>query len=165
VAAEPPLTWVRPKWHRHVFELRAGTERLAVLRWVRSWGSEAEVETSFGTWHFHREGAFRHRITVTDVSTNMELAVVAQPRISKGELTLPNGEQVLWRKGNFWGSIWEWTRPDGTPLIRFQGMRTWGAQIALVAGDTFAARDRDTLLLLAIGWYLIVLRLRASSSS
>src|SRR5262245_2644107 len=59
---EKPLRWVQTGSLPRGFELRAGKEGLATLRWQKMLGSLAVGESASGAWSFKRGGFLNPRV-------------------------------------------------------------------------------------------------------
>ena len=73
--AHEPLKWVQPKALKMEYELRAGEEVAATLRFRSSFGSLATGESKDGCWTFKRVGFWQTRATIRASGTDTDLAV------------------------------------------------------------------------------------------
>ena len=94
------LRWVKPKWLKRQYELRAGEEVVATL--VRSGGAGAIGEWSGGRYAFSQKGWFNPRILVDDDATADVNAPLATFIRRGGVLTLDDGRTLFWVKPGFW---------------------------------------------------------------
>lgn len=113
------LAWRRPHASRQEYELRAGDEVVATLRWQKSAGSLALAETSDGQWTFKRQGFWHPRITARLQGTEHEVATFAPTWSGRGGLSLAGGPSFRWASANFWQSRWEWQDIQERPLVAF----------------------------------------------
>ena len=58
------LRWVQPSVRQSAYELRAGDEVVAALRWHKACGSLADATTEDRHWTFKRTGFWHPRVTV-----------------------------------------------------------------------------------------------------
>jgi hypothetical protein len=88
------LVWkeIAPRY----FELRAGNEILATLRWAKAFGALAFGESNARTVTFKRISLFGPRVRIRDSETNAELALLGQASVDEPEiLKLSTGECFL----------------------------------------------------------------------
>jgi hypothetical protein len=156
------LVWVQPARMKQNFELRAGDEVVATLRWERS--SLATGETSEQTWTFKREGFWHPRITLRVPGSNDNMALFNPGWTGGGTLEFPQGRTLHFGAANFWRSEWVWAETKDTPLVRFksrQGLLKTEGQVEI---DPSAAESPDLALLVVLGWYLLILFARDASA-
>jgi hypothetical protein len=110
------LRWVKPKWLKRQYELRAGEEVVATL--VRSGGTGALGEWSGGRYVFSQKGWFNSRILVGDDATADLNAPLATFTRRGSVLTLADGRTLFWMKPSFWKSKRVWSDGAAT-LIEF----------------------------------------------
>ena len=181
-AADQELSWRQPSVLRQEFELRAGEETLATLRWQKAFGSLALAEAADGRWTFKRAGFWQPRVTVRAAGSDVDIAVFKPEGWSGGgALTTERGSTFRWAGKGLWRSQWTWHGPDDVELVRFtggQGLKTEGwMTLAAVAATLPEVAQLDDLyrpvpegervppaaalpelgLLVTLGWYLLVL--------
>jgi hypothetical protein len=161
-AGERELYWMQPTMKRS-FELRAGDDLFATLKFETAVGSLATAESASATWTFKRGGVFKPRVTVRVQGTEQNLAVYhLKWGSAEGVLEFADGETYVWQLANFWATRYQIVGAEGNPLISYTSkidnasdLLKDQARIEMAP----EARDKDKLaLLLSIGWYLIVLQ-------
>jgi hypothetical protein len=148
------LVWVQPARLKEEFELRAGDEVIATLRWQRS--SLAIAETADQSWTFKREGFWHPRVTVRIPGSDDNIATFQPGWAGGGTLDLDPGKQLRFGAPNFWHSQWDWLDPHNQPLVHFkshQGLLKVEGEVAI---EPAAIKSPDMPLLVVLGWYLLV---------
>src|SRR5262245_30834289 len=125
------LAWVKPKWNRREYELRAGEQVIGTLRWESTWRSAAIAGAGALRWRFVRKGAVRTRVAITDEGSGQEVASFESGWNGGGRLLLTDGRTYTLRRVGFWRLVWEWQGPGGAPIMRFR-RRTWSGREELV---------------------------------
>jgi hypothetical protein len=145
------LRWVKPKWLKRQYELRAGDEVVATL--VRSGGSGAVGEWSGGRYAFSQKGWFNQRVLVGDGATIDADTPLATFTRRGSVLTLADGRTLFWRKPSVWKSRRVWS--DGAaPLVEFDPASGYASPRVTITPE--GARVSELPLLLLLGQYLIV---------
>jgi hypothetical protein len=145
------LRWVKPKWFKHQYELRAGEEVVATL--VRSGGSGGVGEWSGGRYSFFQKGWFNQRIFVGDDAVIEDNAPLATFTRRDGVLTLADGRTLFWKKPSFWKSRRVWS--DGAAsLVEFDPASGYASPQVTISPE--GAYLDELPLLLLLGQYLIV---------
>jgi hypothetical protein len=145
------LRWVKPKWLKRQYELRAGEEVIATL--VRSGGSNAIGEWSEGRYVFSQKGWFNQRVLVGDDTSAGVLAPLATFTRRGGILTLTDGRTLFWVKPSFWRSKRVWS--DGAAsLVEFDPASGYASPRVTITPE--GAHLAELPLLLLLGEYLIV---------
>ena len=156
------LACIQTGCRRPEYELWADDEVVAALRWQGD--SLAVAETVEGHWSFERPGFRRSRVSVREVGSGTEIATFGSGWTGGGTLEMSWGGRFHWSAANFWRSRWVWRRTGGTQLARFasrQGLVKIEGRVEIQS----AALDLPELdLLVALGWYLMVMRARDSTS-
>jgi hypothetical protein len=158
------LEWREPKATVQHYELHAGKELCGTLDFRSAWGTLATAETAGGTWTFKRVGFLNPRVTVRAAGSDRDLAVY-QPRFwGDGELALADGAAFQWRAVNFWSTRWSFLDGASRPLVTFrsgvegQSLKDIFRTQATVEIDPAASAHPRLPLLVALGWYLILLQ-------
>jgi hypothetical protein len=142
------LRWVKPKWLKRQYELRAGEEVVATL--ARSSGSNAIGEWSGGRYVFSQKGWFNQRILVgADADAVAPLATFTR---RGGVLTLAGGRTLFWRKPSVWKSRRVWSDGSAT-LVEFNPASGYSSPRVMITPE--GARLAKLPLLLLLGEYLI----------
>ena len=162
--AGQPLLWVQPKATKQQFELQAGDEVLAVMRWPSGWRSGAAAESAEGSWSFKRQG-FRQQVVMESSQDGAALPTLRRGWTGNATLSFPDGHSYLWRRSGFWGIKRHWTTPDGVPLLSLKArsglMKTGGElEIAPLAADL-----PELALLVTLGWYLVIMERRDAAAA
>lgn len=150
------LEWVKPRWTKLQFELRAGETMVATLAWVR--GSRAVGEWADGQYRFSREGWFRPRILVRGAATEAMDAheePIATFAYRGGTLSFPDGRAFVWKKPKKLTTERVWVDSAATVLVRVRPT-AWHPTAAVTIQPEAAALPELPLLVL-LGQYLIVL--------
>ncbi|HEX9036824.1 MAG TPA: hypothetical protein VF808_07515 [Ktedonobacterales bacterium] len=145
------LRWVKPKWSKLTFELRAGEAVVATLNWARK--SPPRGEWAGGQYLFDREGWLRPRILIRDASAGEASEPVATFTRRGGALTLSDGRQYRWERPNLWTTKQIWRDSAGVELVRFAPKRG-GAEVTV---QSEAASLAELSLLLILGQYLLTI--------
>ena len=152
-----PLRWAQPGAFTREYELRAGDEVLATLRWQKTFGSLALAAAADGTWTFKRSGFLSPQVTVRLPGSEADVAVLRPGWRGEGALELSAGRRYPWRNTSFWRSEWAFADVAGEPLVQFKPEFAFFKQAAEVTVDPRAAPLPDLSLLTLLGWYLMVL--------
>jgi hypothetical protein len=150
------LEWVQPKAPKHAWELRAGKEVVATLRFRSALGSFATAESGDGCWTFKRVGFWQTRVTVRACDGDRDLAHFRNDTWSGGgTLELADGRRFR-ATTNLWQTDYRFVGDLGQPLVRFalSGALRLRAEVTLSAEG--AHRPALPLLVL-LGWYLAVM--------
>jgi hypothetical protein len=145
------LRWVKPKWFKRQYELRAGEEVVATLK--RSGGSKAIGEWSGGRYVFSQKGWFNSQILVGDDAATGANTPQATFTRRGGVLTLADGHTLSWVKPGFWKSRRVWS--DGAAsLVEFDPASGYASPQVTITPE--GARLAELPMLLLLGQYLIV---------
>lgn len=159
-----PLQWVQPSAWREAYELRAGEDVVATLRFRSAFGSYATAEIADACWTFKRVGFWKTRVTVRRCEADQDLAVFHNNTWrGGGTLELADGRRYL-ASTNTWLTRYEISDEAGEPLLLFAlgGVFRQSAQVTIQP----AAVRLDVLpLLLTLGWYLAVMMHQDSAAA
>lgn len=150
------LEWVQPRALRMEYELRAGEEVVATLRFRSSLGSFATAESADGCWTFKRVGFWQTRATVRSCESEAEIATFRQGTwTSGGTLELPDGRKYL-ASTNCWQTRYHIQTESGEPLIHFtmRGMIRLASHMEI---EPVAAELPELPWMAMLGWYLAVM--------
>jgi hypothetical protein len=142
--------WVKPKWSRLRFELRAGDTVIATLDWAR--GRQALGRWGQAAYRFGQRGWLRPRVLIWSAEARDADAPLATFEARHGALTLPNGRAVLWRKPRRLTREHIWVDDAAMEIARFRPERRRTVVGTPVALD----QHPDLPLLILLGQYLIV---------
>jgi hypothetical protein len=160
--ADQELVWVQPARLKQTFELRTGDEVVATLQFQRA--SLATGEVAGQQWTFKREGFWHPQVTVRVAGSDANTAVFKPAWTGGGTLELPQGRLLRFGAANFWHSQWDWSDPNGTPLVHFKshaGLLKTEGEVGIEPG---AAALPEQPLLVVLGWYLLILFARDSAA-
>jgi hypothetical protein len=148
--------WSQPHAFKMEYELRAGDEVVATLRFDSAFKARATGESADGRWRFDRLGMFCHRVVVTEHDSGAEiLSFTPRKWGSGGVLEFPDG-RTFHSAGSVWGTRYTFTGPSQEPLFELRNCGVLHHAATLhIARD--AARVPELPLLVILGWYLDVM--------
>ena len=158
------LTWTRTGFWARKYELRAEDgEIFGTMSPMRGRRSRVAVRilNLNVTFERARRGAKRqrkhHYVVITSVGLESEIGSHAY-QAEKGILTLADGQTFTWKNKIHLlkKTEWVWMTPDGAEIVSFKAAGRWGnnGQISI---DPAVEAKRGLPLLVALGWYLILL--------
>jgi hypothetical protein len=150
------LKWVQPSAWKMEYELRAGNELMATLRFRSSFGSFATAESADGCWTFKRVGFWQTRVTIRGCGSDMDIATFKNDTWSGGgTLELPDSRKIL-ASTNFWQTNFEFKTEAEETLVRF---KTGGLVhfSAIVEIQPSAAGVPELPWMVMFGWYFAVM--------
>ena len=157
------LVWEKPRATSKEFELRAGEEVLATLRWPKAWWSSlAEAASAGGEWTFERSGFWKPKTTIRAPGSETEQATFEQNWRGAGVLQLPYGPAYRWEKESFWGARFVWKDATGNPLVRFRYRALKPGEVEVTPS---AASVSDLPLLVVFGWYVLVTAVQSAAAA
>ena len=148
------LHWSQPSSLERAYDLMAGEELLATLRFQS--GTLAEAETADGRWTFKREGFLHTQVTVRAPGSDADLAVFRPHWAGGGDMTAGLAAGLEFSAANFWNSKWAWKDHDQV-LISYRGPGGLVKAKAAMEIAPEAGRLPNLSLLAVLGWYLILL--------
>lgn len=150
------LKWSQPSMRRQEYELRAGDELAATLKFPSSFRFHATGKSADGSWDFNREGPFHTRIVIRRGGSPEEIAVFKKSAWKAcGTLELPDGRTYR-TASNFWGSRYSFIDKDDQPLV---DLKNCGV-LHRAANLTIARRAVDLPelpMMVLLAWYLDVM--------
>lgn len=155
--AEQPLRWSQPSALKREYELHAGDDVVATLRWQKTFGSLALAETAGGSWTFKRSGFLRPKVTVRMLGSEMEVGVFKPGWGGEGTLRFSEGPCYEWQNTSFWRSEWAFANDAGESLVHFKPEPAFFKQSAEVKVELCAVALPELSLLTVLGWYLMLL--------
>jgi hypothetical protein len=156
-ASAAPLVWTQPKAMSRTFELRSGDALIGQLRFEKPCGSLASAEVAAEKWTFKREGFLAPRVTVRAPNSVPDLAIFRPHWGSGGTLDFRDCLRLRWRCTNFWGSQYAFVGGDDRALVRFGHHEGFFKTSARLEIDPSSAAIAELPLLVALGWYLMIL--------
>jgi hypothetical protein len=158
------LKWTQPGALKMHYELHAGDELAATLRFRSAFGTLATGESADGCWTFKRAGFFQTRATIRVCGEETNVAVFKNNTWSGGgTLELPGGRQVF-ATTNLWQTNLEFNTESGEALLRFKsaGLIHLSAQVEI---QQAAIELAELPWMVMLGWYLIVMMNMDSAAS
>ena len=150
------LKWVQPSAWKMQYELRAGDELIATLRFRSSFGSFATAESADGCWTFKRVGFWQTRATIRGCESEVDIAMFKNNTWSGGgTVELVGGQQYL-ATTNFWQTNLEFKTEAGETLVRLNpgGLVHLSAKVDIRPN---AAGVPELPWVVMFGWYLTVM--------
>ena len=150
------LKWEQPSALRMEYELRAGDELAATLRFRSSFGSFATAESADGCWTFKRVGFWQTKATVRPCDAGDNIATFNNNTWSSGgTLELSDG-RTFQAATNFWQTKFGFTNESGEVLIEFKtgGLLHLSATVAI---GPSAAKMPELPWMVMLGFYLVVM--------
>lgn len=161
--ADQDLVWVQPARSKQAFELQAASEVVATVQFDRT--SLASAETAGHQWTFKRVGFWHPQVTIREPGSDANVAVFKPGWTGGGVLELPEGRVLRLGAANFWHSQWDWIDPDSKAIVRFKSHPGLLRMEGRVDIEPEAAGLSELPLLVALGWYLLVLFARDSAAA
>ena len=150
------LRWEQPRVFKMEYELRAGPELAATLKFRSSFGSFATGESADGCWTFKRVGFWQTKATVRSCGSDDDIAIFTN-NTWRGGGTLEFSDGRTFRATtNFWQTKFGFETEAGEKLIEFQtsGLLHLSATVQIHPGFVTAT---EVPLLMMLGFYLIVM--------
>src|SRR5438445_8993602 len=116
--ANQSLKWTQPSAFQREYELRAGDDLLATLRWQKTFGSLAVAASADGTWTFKRSGFLSPKVIVRVPGSESDVAVLQPSWRGEGMLQGPEGRRYQWLNTSFWCSEWAFANEASDPRVR-----------------------------------------------
>lgn len=150
------VKWIQPSSFHMEYELLAGEDLLATLRFRSSLGTLATAETAAGCWTFKRVGFWQTRLTVRDCGLEQDIAVFKNNTWSGGGALEFNDGRSYRATTNFWQTNLEFKNEKDETLLNFhsRGFFHFSANVDIAPE---AAELVELPLLITLGWYLIVM--------
>ena len=161
--ADQALVWHQTARLKRNFELRAGDEVVATLRFQR--GTLADAEAANVRWTFKREGFWHRRVMIRLLGSDADSGAVQLSWRGGGTLALSDGRTIRLAAANVWRSEWIWAENQDAPLVRFksrQGFMKLEGQVDVLGRGV---KPDELALLVILGWYLIVLNAEDSAAA
>ena len=140
------------------FQLNAGDRTIATLEWERGTETVARIKSNRGVWTIRRRGFLAPAVAVRDDATERELALL-RVRWRESIVQVTDGPTFRWVDSGFWTPKWKFTDTAGTELIKFEPRQGHGRSLerGLVLCAPGVRAGPELLILLALGWYFVVL--------
>jgi hypothetical protein len=153
-----PMKWIQINAAERTYELRAGNDTVATLRWQKAGGSLALGESADGKWSFKRTGFFDPKVTVRAAKTESDIAVFTPDWFAgRGTLELAGGAEYRWVTTSFWRSQMAFCNKAGQPLVHYKPEWPELLAAAKVEIAPAGAAVSELSLLTVLGWYFMLL--------
>lgn len=129
----------------------------ATLTWLKVFGSLAEASTADGRFTLKRGGFLRPFVTIRDPVMDDDIAVLRIGLLRHATLEFSNGRRITLVSKRFFGFEWELVDENGQRLCRIQMRSAMMKRSGDVTIFEAVKKDRDLTIMLAIGWYAMVL--------
>jgi len=139
------------------YELRSADSPVGSLRFEKQCGSLASAEVASQKWTFKRAGFLAPRVTVRSANPEAEIAVFRPHWSGGGTLHFADGHHVQWRCTNFWRSQWAFVGNNNHVVVGFSHHEGFFKASAQLQFEESSAALPDFPLLVALGWYLMIL--------
>jgi len=140
------------------FELRAGSEVLATLKWEKMVGSLATGKTADGSWTLKRGGFLRPYVTVRVAEAEADLAVLRHGARGEGRLQFSDGRGAFWRPTHQRRGEMAFADSSGTWLICFRPIsKLFKFEVDVEIAPTALGLSELSLLAL-VGFYRLALQ-------
>lgn len=158
------LEWVQPSALKMKYELHAGEELTATLRFRSSFGTFATAESADGCWTFKRVGFWKTRATIRSCNSDTELGLFQNNNWSGGgTLELPDGRKLR-ATTNMWQTNLEFKTEAGETIVGFRvgGLVHLSAKVEI---QPHAAAMSELPWVVMFGWYVAVMMYMDSAST
>ncbi len=150
------LSWVQPSAMHREFELHAGDNVLAKVRWEDIWGAKVSAESAEGTYLFDHSGFLHPHVSVQDTRTGAEVALNECNWNDTDLLKFPDGRQYRTRRVNRFG--WEVVDANGERILYNElnySMTKFNGHVEITEkGHALPASELSLIIMLA--WYIAV---------
>jgi hypothetical protein len=151
-------------WRRR-YELRTGSDVLAVLESRATLRSDTSVESSSGRWRMRHEGLLRGLVRVVHEGHAGDAAVFRPRWFGAGDVTTARGDVLHWHRGDFWGRRWEMVDSGGLARVTFaRAPAFFSLDVRVVVGE-HAWKDPELEPLVLLGFYLLLLMARQAHAA
>jgi hypothetical protein len=159
------LCWVKSREPACVhFQLRAGSDVVASLRFRDPLGTAATGESANGAWFFVEEGLLRPYVSVRTGPGETPLAAYRSTLLGfSGYLDFIDGRRFCWRRLGVRTPACCFDNAQGAPLVavEVECCRSWLFGSRLIGGNVRVEPDAymlsELMLLVLLSWYLVVL--------
>jgi len=151
------LNWIQPKPFWREYQLLAGSELVATLRWESVLGSLVSIQTADGKWLIRRSGFLWRRLIVHREGDSGDDATFTFRWFRGGVLECPGGGIYRWRRTKFWRPEWAFASASDFPVVRLKLIRVFlksAGEIELA--ENASLHRTEVPLLIVIGWYLVL---------
>jgi hypothetical protein len=158
------LRWRQPNWRKRYYELHADDGRImATLDQPSAWKRHAVVVIEGRRLAIRAVGFWQNRIVARDEATGVDVAEYKVGR--KGKLTFKTGRVFHWKRKSIWKPIHAFIAADNDEVVTFAREAKWFTMNAAVNISPNGAKYPELPVLLAFGWYLMILSAANSGGS
>jgi hypothetical protein len=151
------LNWIQPKLFQRAYELRAGDETVAALRWVNTFGSLVAIELADTKWLIKRSGFLWRRGVVHREGQAGDQATFQFGWFGKALLEVEGGERYHWARSKFWPPQWTFANSSGFPVARFSLARImFRSKGEIELAENASLHRADIPILILAGWYFVL---------
>jgi hypothetical protein len=149
-----PLFWAQPRRFRHEYELRAGRDVVATLRWrgILSW--DALGETAEGRYRLRLANFLRGTVVVHPGDSDVEAAVFRSRFFGGGTVRVAGGRTFRMRPLDFWHRRFILEDEAGAAVFRLRMRYAFLRDQATVELEPGAERVPELPVLLLLTWYV-----------
>jgi hypothetical protein len=151
------LIWIQAKSRSRSFKLTCGESQIGFLNFEKSCGSLAVAEVSSQRWTFKRVGFLAPRVTVREPDSDSDFAIFRPQWGGGGTCEIDGRAHFHWRCLDFWQTQWAFVNDDNRRVLSFSHHQGFFKASAKLEIDESAAAESQLPLLIAFGWYLMVL--------
>jgi hypothetical protein len=150
-------TWRQPSPLRQEFEMAAGDEVIATLRWKKIGGTTAIARAPEGTWTFKSAGYLSPRVTIRLPNSDYDFGTFRANSNGSGQLESLGDQKFPWRCVNFLQNAWAFFDEEGNKLVQIRPEFSGNKPTASVEIGVKAAGRQEVGFLVILGWYLLTL--------
>lgn len=151
------LRWLRADQERNEFDLAAGDDVVATLRWKSVVGSLAHAETSKDHWTLKRAGFLNPTVVVREEGTNKDVGRLLAHG-THGSWMPVAGERLDWHRMSLLIPGWRFQNTKGEVVLEFEPVREkLRLEGALLTIPPSSQGRSDLMVLLVVGLYFIAL--------
>jgi hypothetical protein len=159
---EQTLEWAQQNVLKMNYELKAGDDVVATLRFRSAFGSHATGENADGCWTFKRVGLFQTRATIRACGSDAEIATFTNNTWSGGGALECNDGHKFLVTTNLWQTHLEVKDASGRSLLRLKNEGILRASATLKIQPSGLTMPEMSWMMIFI-WYLAVM-MRIDSS-
>ena len=150
------LRWEQPRVFKMEYELRAGAELAATLKFRSSFGSFATGESADGCWTFKRVGFWQTKATVRLCESDSDIATFKNNTWSGGGTLELSDRRTFPATTNLWQTKFGFNNESGETLIEFTSVGLLHLS-STVEIHPVAVNLAELPWMVMLGWYLVVM--------
>jgi hypothetical protein len=155
--ASAPLFWNQPQRFRRAWELQGPNDATGSLRFLRFSGFVASASVGAQQWRFLREKTYLTNVRIADAVSDVEVARFQSKWSGNGTVRFSSGKEFLWRQTNFFAARWAFLHGESQEIVHFRYNNRFLRVESRMDLEPAAPMFPEVDLLLALGWYLILL--------